>query len=221
MSSHRCGIISEIISYTTSMSRPHVPTSITSHDPLQPGYTYALTAPMGKSFDPKFTPHLTPAQMLSLGVFGGNYFEGATDEYPEEWFKDAKTMFSEKIGAKLLRMDEPVFLGEKVNKKRDHIRFGRPYDESLNFFHVDASQSREEWARKGWLHRDDPRGWFQWYCRYYMGRRHADDTRQIDRWAKMARHVMWLQNACTPGDLHCRPRQRQALLHWAYDSRKL
>jgi hypothetical protein len=103
----------------------------------------------------------------------------------------------------------------------DIIRFGRYYDEALNYYHVDASQSREEWARKGWLHPDDPRGWFQWYCRYTMGRRHADDARQIERWRKMARHVMWLQNACAVGDLHCRPRQRQALLHWAYDSRML
>ena len=95
------------------------------------------------------------------------------------------------------------------------------YDKKLNFFGVRASQTLAEWRRKGWIHKDDPRGWFQWYCRYYMGRRHADDERQIKRWVKMRRHIVWLQGACRVGDVTCRPRQRQALLHWAYDSRKL
>jgi hypothetical protein len=204
----------------------HTPHTITSHDPLQPGYTYACTEPVGKHFAPGFTPHLTPKEMLALGVFGGNYFEGAVGEYPHEWFTHATlmhaTLFNDAQHASQQHKKSPaLFLGENVNKKRDHIRFGRPYDESLNFFKVDASQSREEWSRKGWIHADDPRGWFQWYCRYYLGRRHADDARQIERWQKMARHVMWLQNACSVGDLHCRPRQRQALLHWAYDSRRL
>ena len=95
------------------------------------------------------------------------------------------------------------------------------YEKKLNFFGVRASQTLAEWRKKGWIHKDDPRGWFQWYCRYYMGRRHADDERQIKRWMKMRRHVVWLQGACRVGDIICRPRQRQALLHWAYDSRKL
>ena len=91
----------------------------------------------------------------------------------------------------------------------------------LNFFGVNASQSLAEWRRKGWIHRQDPRGWFQWYCRYYMGRRTADDRRQIRRWRAIARHAAAVRNNCEPGDLECRRRQRQALLHWAYDSRKL
>jgi hypothetical protein len=94
-------------------------------------------------------------------------------------------------------------------------------DPTLNHFGVDASQPLAEWRRKGWLHADDPRGWFQWYCRYYSGRRHADDARQIRRWRQMARHAAQVRAACAPGDAACRPRQRQALLHWAYDSRRL
>jgi hypothetical protein len=94
-------------------------------------------------------------------------------------------------------------------------------DPSLNFFGVDASQPLAVWRKKGWIYPDDPRGWFQWYCRYYMGRRMEDDARQIGRWKKMARHVAQIRNNCERGDLSCRPRQRQALLHWAYDSRKL
>ena len=94
-------------------------------------------------------------------------------------------------------------------------------DPRLNFFNVDASQPLAEWRRKGWIHEDDPRGWFQWYCRYYMGRRTADDGRQIRRWRAVARHVAQIRKGCEPGDLDCRRRQRQAVLHWAYDSRKL
>jgi hypothetical protein len=93
-------------------------------------------------------------------------------------------------------------------------------DHSLNFFGVKASQPLSYWREKGWIHEDDPRGWFQWYCRYFMGRRHADDERQIRRWRNMRRHISQLKRNCVCGDLLCRPKQRQALLHWAYDSRK-
>jgi hypothetical protein len=134
---------------------------------------------------------LTPAQMLKLGVFGGKYMTDCRREFPKSWF----------AGAKL----SPE---------------GR--DRRCNFFGVNASQPLSEWKRKGWIHSDDPRGWFQWYCRYYMGRRMPDeDRRQIKRWKAIRRHVRQVQKYCEPGDLLCRRRQRQALLHWAYDSRKI
>jgi hypothetical protein len=95
------------------------------------------------------------------------------------------------------------------------------HNPALNFFGVNASQTLAEWEDKGWIHPDDPRGWFQWYCRYYFGRRHEDDERQIRRWLAIRRHAKALKNNCAPRDLSCRPRQRQALLHWAYDSRKM
>lgn len=94
-------------------------------------------------------------------------------------------------------------------------------DPGLNYFGVDASTPLSYWQKKGWICEDDPRGWFQWYCRYYMGRRMDDDARQIRRWKQIRRHIAQLKRNCEPGDLHCRPRQRQALLHWAYDSRKM
>jgi len=95
------------------------------------------------------------------------------------------------------------------------------HDPELNFFEVNASKPLSYWKAKGWIHDDDPRGWFQWYCRYFMGRRHPDDPRQIKRWKAMQRHIAQLTKNCRKGDLDCRRKQRQALLHWAYDSRKL
>jgi hypothetical protein len=164
--------------------------TVTVNDKMQKGYRYVLTAAVGRGFDPEFRPQLTPAQMLRLGVFCGKYMTDCGQEFPKSWF----------TGAKLAR------------GKRDC---------ALNFFGVDASQPLSEWKRRGWLHRDDPRGWFQWYCRYTMGRRMAEeDRRQIKRWKAIRRHMRQVQKNCEPGDLTCRKRQRQALLHWAYDSRK-
>ena len=105
------------------------------------------------------------------------------------------------------------FAGAKLSPAR--------YDSTLNCFGVKASQSLAEWRRQGWIHTQDPRGWFQWYCRYYSGRRSSDDRRQIRRWRAIARHIAAIRNNCERGDLDCRRRQRQAVLHWAYDSRKL
>ena len=161
------------------------------NDKMQQGYRYELSASVGRDFDPQFRPDLTPKQMLELGVFCGKYLTDCRDEYPASWFARAKLSPS-----------------------------GR--DCSLNYFGVDASQPLSEWRRKGWMHADDPRGWFQWYCRYYMGRRLPDeDARQIGRWKAMKRHVSQIRRHCEPGDPMCRPRQRQALLHWAYDSRRI
>src|SRR5690606_4715900 len=104
-------------------------------------------------------------------------------------------------------------------RKAKLARNGR--DPALNFFGVDASQPLAEWRRKGWIDDEDPRGWFQWYCRYYGGRRCPDDERQIRRWRAARRHLAQIRKNCWYRDLGCRRKQRQALLHWAYDSRKL
>ena len=93
------------------------------------------------------------------------------------------------------------------------------HDPALNLFGVNASQRLSIWREKGWIYHEDPRGWFQWYCRYYMGRRCVDDARQVRRWRAIRRLAGQIGAACHPGDISCRPRHRQALLHWAYDSR--
>lgn len=95
------------------------------------------------------------------------------------------------------------------------------HDPKLNYFRVNASVPLSVWRKKGWIYQEDPRGWFQWYCRYYMGRRCPDDERQIKRWRAIRRHIAQIKKNCPPGELQCRPKQRQALLHWAYDSRKI
>ena len=102
-----------------------------------------------------------------------------------------------------------------------HAKMNHAYhDASLNFFKVNASQPLSLWRKKGWIFHDDPRGWFQWYCRYFMGRRiPLEDRRQIKRWNAMRRHIAQLKKNCPKGDFACRPVQRQVLLHWAYDSR--
>ncbi len=161
------------------------------NDLMQTNYSYELVAPMGEEFDERFTPDLTPKEMLTLGVFGGKYMTDCQGEFPTDWFEEAKLC---------------------------HER----HDPKLNYFGVNASQPLSVWRAKGWITPSDPRGWFQWYCRYYMGRRIPnEDERQIRRWRMMGRHVAQIKKNCRKGDLTCRKVQRQALLHWAIDSRKI
>jgi hypothetical protein len=161
------------------------------NDKTQKGYRYNITEPVGKNFNPEFRPDLTPKEMLELGVFGGLYVSDKPKEFPKSWYSKAKL--------------------SKDGKRH----------KELNFFKVNASQPLAVWQKKGWIHPQDPRGWMQWYFRYYLGRRSEDDTRQIKRWKAMTRHVAQISHKCRSGDFSCNTRQRQALLHWAYDSRRL
>ncbi len=97
-------------------------------------------------------------------------------------------------------------------------KLSKDFDVSLNRFKIKAGLSREHWIEKGWIFKEDPLGWFQWYCRFTMGRRlpHIDEI-QIKRWKNFTRHVKAIKKNCETGDLSCRRRQRQAILQWAYD----
>ncbi|MCC7004932.1 hypothetical protein IT397_03380 [Candidatus Nomurabacteria bacterium] len=162
------------------------------HDKMQNGYEYLLTKKEGQDFDNNFRPELTPKDMLEIGVFGGKYMTDCKDEFPTSWFKNAKLS-------------------------------PQKHDSNLNFFGINASHPLSVWRKNGWIdEKNDPRGWFQWYCRYYLGRRIPnEDERQIKRWRMMARHVAQVKKNCREKDLLCRRKQRQALLHWAIDSRKI
>lgn len=171
------------------------PQTIHYSDQFQTNYTYELIEPAGRNFADDLDPDLTPKEMLKLGVFGGAYFIGVEglipDDLPESWFRGV-TLSGD---------------GEK------HAE--------LNYYGIRASQPLSVWRRNGWINEEyDPHGWFQWYCRYYRGRRlPEEDARQITRWHQMRRHMAQVTKHCQKGDADCRPKQRQALLHWAYDAR--
>jgi len=134
-----------------------------------------------------FKPQITPKKMLSLGVFGGSYFnKKQIKEFPKSWFKNAK--------------------------------LSKNFDVNLNRFRVKSGLTRKHWIEKGWIFKEDPLGWFQWYCRFCNGRRIARiDEIQIKRWKNFRRHVLAIKKNCEIGDLGCRRRQRQAILQWAYN----
>ena len=157
------------------------------NDKMQTGYQYELVEPMGKNFAPDFVPELSPKQMLKMGVFEGHYINDCLDEFPDDWFYEARFCF-----------DKP--------------------DVSCNFFKIKSRQPLSVWRQKGWIINPDPRGWFQWYCRYYMGRRiDKVDAIQIKRWKAFRRHKAQIEHNCLMFDVECRIRQRQALLQWAYN----
>lgn len=160
---------------------------ITVCDKMQDGYTYTLSAQEGDVFHDGFAPELSPKEMLALGVFEGKYLNDCKEEFPTDWFEDARL----------------------AEGKADIL---------LNCFEIKSRQSLSVWQKNGWILEPDPRGWFQWYCRYYRGRRIPDlDRIQIGRWRSFRRHKAQIEQNCLPYAFMCRKKQRQALLQWAYN----
>ena len=113
------------------------------------------------------------------------------------------------FGLKIKEYPKNWFKNAKISKN---------FDVNLNFFKVKSGLSKKEWIQKGWIFKEDPLGWFQWYCRFKNGRRIPRiDEIQIKRWKAFKRHVSAIKKNCETGDIHCRRRQRQAILQWAYD----
>jgi hypothetical protein len=178
---------------------------------LRRGYSYVLTAAPGEGFAADFAPELSPMEMLMLGVFEGKYLNDCVREFPAEWF----------VGA--------LHMGRLSPEGPDPAR--------CNWFGVKSRQPMSVWRENGWApsrsppvednfhgvlkdpaRNPDERGWFQWYCRYWMGRRIPElDAIQIRRWRSFRRHAGSVRAGCRRGDVSCYPRERQALLQWAYN----
>jgi len=160
---------------------------------------------------PDFRPNLSPAEVLGMGSFGGTYFRPiyssctkrkygpeVWEELPQDWLKglNVKTQVA-----------CPV------------------YDASRNKYGVKCGGSLEMWEESGWMREQDPYGWFQWFCRFYQGRRTEDDQRQVDRWSKCAGPKgRWkgnliskcVKSGCGFDNYGVSPVVRQTLQHWAY-----
>ena len=161
---------------------------------------------------PDFKPNVSPKDVFKKGAFGGTYFrpiyssitdkkytsKGVISEYPKSWFK-----------------------GINIEKKV----ISEKYDKKVNKYGVKCGSSLESWEKSGWIVKEDPYGWFQWYCRFYRGRKISDDKRQIDRWLKLAGPKGRFKNrllnmikkkGVSKNDFTVSPVIRQVLLHWAY-----
>ncbi|XP_052807409.1 uncharacterized protein LOC128236534 [Mya arenaria] len=163
---------------------------------------------------PEFRPNLTPKEVLHMGSFGGTYYRpiyssitkknysGAWKELPKDWL-------------------EGLSLSKQVSNPK--------YDVGVNRYGVKCGGSLEMWEESGWMHKQDPYGWFQWYCRYYQGRRTSDDDRQIGRWLRCAGDTgRWRGNLISKcyksgkafDNRVVSPVVRQTLQHWAYQLNK-
>ena len=139
--------------------------------------------------------------------------------------KDVYKIFKPEISPKKM-LELGVFGGSYFGSKIKEYpkswlhkaKLSKNFDVNLNRFKVKSGLSREHWMEKGWIFKEDPLGWFQWYCRFSMGRRipHIDEI-QIKRWKNFKRHVMAINKNCEEGDLSCRRKQRQAILQWSYN----
>jgi hypothetical protein len=169
---------------------------IVVRDKMQ-NYTYYLSYNAGTNLKtningikhPHFKPQYTPQQMLKMGVFEGKYINDGKKEFPKEFYTNAK-----------------------ISKNPDS---------TLNYFGIKSRLSLQEWRKRGWvpIHKKDRdvRGWFQWYCRYWIGRRMPEvDVIQIKRWKSFKRHYAQVKKHAK-NDLSKRRKQRQALLQWSWD----
>ena len=144
---------------------------------------------------------LTPREMLELGVFGGTYFNNP------DWLSEISPEVFQDLDPNLYSLPD-----SKYSRKQ-------------NLFKTRAGQTQQQWEENGWIHPQDPRGWFHWYCRFWSGRRSSDDARQISRWRAIFRHQNSLRSRMHALDLELSDiwtilprysRSCQTMLHWGW-----
>jgi len=159
---------------------------------------------------PEFRPNLTPAEVLQRGSFGGGYFRTIKSAVTGMVYKDAHREFPEEW-----------FAGLKVGLKVTSLS----YNKGANRFNAKCGQTLEQWEEQGWIEPVDPFGWFQWYCRFYLGRRSYDDKRQLGRGLRCFGPTgRWRIRLCNMVNQRgakysssaVSPVIRQTLQHWGY-----
>ena len=167
---------------------------------------------------PDFKPNISPKRVFEMGAFGGTYFRPIYSSVTNKNYKSGNVIREYNSWFK-------DWSEEKKNKKL----ISSKYDKNINKYKVKCGSSLEMWEDKGWIVKQDPYGWFQWYCRFYKGRRTKDDKRQIDRWLKLAgpngrfrRRLMneIIKKGKEYNDSSVSPVIRQVLLHWGYQLTK-
>ncbi|KAL7541952.1 hypothetical protein ACHAXR_011671 [Thalassiosira sp. AJA248-18] len=161
-----------------------------------------------------FHPNRSPEEVLRAGSFGGTYFRPITSAVTNIKYNSASVLKDTVQPSWISNLDKPSMLTSST------------YHNSINKFKVKCGGSLGMWESSGWISNSDPYGWFQWYCRFYSGRRCSDDKRQISRWCKSAglkgRFKSQICNkiiaaGTTAGDEKISPVIRQTLLHWGLE----
>ena len=153
----------------------------------------------------KFAPNKTPVEKIKEGAFGGTYFRDIYSSVNGKWYRNSSKEFT------FLRDLDPKLYSSNY------------YDVNVNKYGLKCGTSLRFWENKGWIHKQDPYGWFPWYCRYYLGRRSYDDKRQIKKWNNIINRfkgisVTMIKDKDTKfDDYSVSPKIRQILLHCGYE----
>jgi len=147
-----------------------------------------------------FLPNVTPREVIQSGAFGCSYFGIAIDDSEDDYTDLFESLFK--------GLDTRLYLLPKYSPKS-------------NKFGIRSGKDYRYWKDMKWINSHDPRGWFQWYCNYSLGRRCSDDERQIMRWQDFCGvKGRWRSNIYSrihaTGDWNISPRIQQSLLHWGY-----
>ena len=109
-----------------------------------------------------FIPNKKPIEVIKEGAFGRSYFRGIYSGINGKWYRKSWNEFDQ-----LKDIDQKYYCSNY-------------YDVSVNKYGVKCGTSLRFWENKEWINEIDPYGCFQWYFRYWLGRRSEDDKWQIN-----------------------------------------